>query len=515
MKKLLALGAATVTLLATAAITAGPADAAPRQQRQGHHATGPSHQHHQPKHGHGSSTRCEAPAITAPAGATVVSVTAASKAGGTLTFPSAPGFPATPPVTDVPAFCQVDVTLTHGSAGDRELIEVWLPRTGWTGRFQALGGSGYLAGGFGPDQANAIKQGYAVGTTDAGAVPSSGFTADWALAADGTVNTTVLTNFAERGPHELALVGQAVTKSFYKKPASYSYWNGCSTGGRQGYVEAQRHPGDFDGVLANAPAIGWERFAPADLWPAVVQNVEDDHLAPCELNAFTAAAVRACDGPTVDGIIDAPLTCGFDPHTIVGQQVVCDGQTLTITAKDADVIAKIWDGPRTSAGERLGYGLTKGADLTALVAAPFPVAASWVQNFLLKDPTADVAHLTYAEYETLFAQSKAQYHAIIGSDDPDLRSFRAAGGKLLTWHGGDDQLVPVADTVEYYGQVKQKLGDVDDFYRFFVVPGASHCLAGVGPAPSDPLGALVSWVEKGKAPATLTAGTRTVPYFRG
>ncbi|MGZ4474309.1 MAG: tannase/feruloyl esterase family alpha/beta hydrolase [Nocardioides sp.] len=510
-KKILALGAVAVTLLGAAVVTAGPADAAPHHKHHGHHAKH-HHKHHHTKPS--AALRCVVPAIKAPAGATVVSATATAKAGGTLTFASAPGFPATPPVTDVPAFCQVDVTLTHDGT-DRELIQTWLPKTGWTGRFEALGGSGYLAGGFGPDQATAIKQGYAVGTTDAGALPSSGFTADWALRPDGTVNTTVLTNFAERGPHELALVGQAVTKAYYTKAASYSYWNGCSTGGRQGYMEAQRHPGDFDGVLANAPAVGWDRFAPADLWPAVVESAEGDQLAPCELNAFTAAAVQACDGPIKDGIIDEPLACGFDPHSIVGQQVVCDGQTLTITAKDADVIAKIWDGPRTTTGERLGWGLTKGADLTALAAAPFPVAASWIQNFLLHDPKADVSHLSYAEYERLFAQSKAEYHAIIGSDDANLAPFRAAGGKLLTWQGGDDQLIPVADTIEYYGQVKQELGNVDDFYRFFVVPGASHCRGGVGPAPTDPLGALVSWVEKGKAPATLTAGTRTVPFFRG
>ena len=511
-KKHLALGAATVALLGTVAAAAGPAEADPHHQHRATHAM-TSQKPHAPTRPN-RALKCVVPPIKAPAGASVVAATATAKAGGTLTFPSPPGFPATPPVTDVPAYCQVDVTLTHDGS-DRELIQTWLPKTSWNSRFEALGGSGYLAGGFGPDQANAIKQGYAVGTTDAGALPSSGFTADWALTADGKVNTTVLTNFAERGPHELALIGQAVTKSYYNRAAAYSYWNGCSTGGRQGYREAQSHPTDFDGILANAPAVGWDRFAPADLWPAVVQNVEGDQLAPCELNAFTAAAVQDCEGPLKDGIIDEPLACDFDPHSIVGQEVVCDGSTLTITAKDADVIAKIWDGPRTTTGERLGWGLTKGADLTALAAAPFPVAASWVQNFLLQDPKADVAHLTYAEYEKLFAQSKSEYGAIIGSADPNLAPFRDAGGKLLTWQGGDDQLIPVADTVEYHAQVEQKLGNVDDFYRFFVIPGASHCQAGVGPAPTDPLGALVSWVEMGRSPATLTAGTRTVPYFRG
>ncbi|MBG6096793.1 tannase/feruloyl esterase family alpha/beta hydrolase [Nocardioides luteus] len=455
------------------------------------------------------SAGCEAPDLMPPRDARIVSVSATAKPGGTLTYPPQPGASEPPPpVTGVPSYCQVDVTLTHGTAGDRELIQVWLPTTGWNGRFQALGGSGYLGGDFGPSLPTAVKAGYAVGTTDAGATPTTGFTADWALTDDGRVNTTVLKNFAERGPHELAVLGKAITKDFYGRAAHHAYWNGCSTGGRQGYMEAQRHPGDFDGILAAAPAISWDRFAVGDLWPYVVMNEEDNHLSPCELNAFTAAAREACDNDdgVVDGIVGDSISCDFDPASLVSEKVLCDGQELTITAGDAAVVEKIWGGPRAADGKRLWFGLTPSADLGYLAGpAPFPVASSWVQNLLVKDPSFDVSTITYADYERLFAQSVEEYHQVIGSDDTDLSGLRRAGTKLLTWHGGDDQLVPLAGTLSYRDKVARRFGDIDDFYRVFVAPGASHCQAGVGPAPKDPLGALVAWVEKGHAPATLAA----------
>ncbi|SDK04906.1 Tannase and feruloyl esterase [Nocardioides sp. YR527] len=454
-----------------------------------------------------AASECVVPDVSAPKGARVVDVTAVAEPGGTLQFPPLFGqAEPPPPVTGVPAFCQVQVTLTHGRAGDRELIEVWLPATGWTGRFQALGGSGYLAGGFGPDQANAIKAGYAVGTTDAGATPTTGYTPDWALTADGQVNRTVLENFAERGPHELAVVGKAVTRAHYGRAAAYSYWNGCSTGGRQGYMEAQRHPGDFDGVLANAPAISWDRFAVADLWPIVVQNELDDHLTKCEFDAFTAAAVAACDGPDTNGVIEDPSACDFDAKSIVGRTVLCDGEQLTLTATDAEVVNRIWDGPRSSTGKRLWYGLAKGADLSAIGTYPFPVSTGWVASLLKQDPAYDLTTITQADFEAYLEQSVEQYHDVIASDDADLSGFRRAGGKLLTWHGLADQLVPVGGSIRYHDEVEKRFGRraTSDFYRLFLVPGAAHCGPGAAPAPADPLGALVSWVEEGKAPRSLS-----------
>ena len=459
--------------------------------------------------------RCAAIRPSAPAGTTIESVRAVLQPGGTVSFPIQPGYSVPPPpVTDVPAYCQVRVVLNHTGATDHQLIEVWLPESGWTGRFQALGGSGYAAGGFGPELAQAVKDGYVVATTDAGATPITGYTSPWALTDSGRVNVPVLENFAERGPHETAVVGKDLSRTYYAKSVSYAYWNGCSTGGRQGYMEAQRHPNDFDGIVANAPAVSWDRFAVAALWPYVVMNQEKDTLSKCKAAAFNRAATQRCDrrDGLVDGIIGDPLHCDFDPRTLVGTKIDCDGEKQRISALDARVVRKIWDGPRTSRGQWLWYGLPIGASFEGIASGqPFPVSASWVQDFIKRDRGFDLASIDYRDYTHIFNQSVHRYHDVIAGDDPDLAPFRRAGGKLLTWQGLADQLVPVEGTIRYHRAVEKAIGgrheDVSDFYRLFLAPGAAHCQSGVGPAPTDPMAAMVAWVERGKAPRTLAAAT--------
>ncbi|TMR09711.1 tannase/feruloyl esterase family alpha/beta hydrolase [Nonomuraea turkmeniaca] len=463
---------------------------------------------------------CSSISVNAPAGTAVESVTAVSREGGTVTIPPVPPLTDVVEIPDVPAYCDVTVTLTHPGAGDHAKVRVWLPETGWTGRFQAVGGSAFAAGDYGAGLAGAIKSGYAAATTDAGV--STYVDTGWALNSDGEVNTALLKNFAERSQHEMAVVGKQVVNEVYGRPVSYSYWNGCSTGGRQGYMEAQRHPGDFDGILATAPAINWDEFEVATLWPQVVMNEENTFPSPCEFNAFNEAAVKACDplDGAPDGLIGDPATCTFDPRELIGKSVECDGEQETITAADASVVRRIWDGPRTPSGKRLWSGIPIGAgfDLAGTridadgdrVGAPFPIPAIWVSTFLKRQPSYDLSTITYAEFAKLFEQSRAEYDGIIGTDDPDLSAFRRSGGKLLTWHGQADQLIPAQGTVDYRRRVELAMGGarrVDDFYRLFLAPGVAHCAGdtSTGPKPTDALGALTAWVEQGKAPQTLNA----------
>jgi hypothetical protein len=471
--------------------------------------------HVTPSAPHGAAS-CDAIAVPAPAGSKIVSVTAVAKPGGTLQFPVPLGGTDLPaPVTGVPEYCQLDVTLTHDGT-DHELIEVWLParKAAWNGRFEALGGSGYAAGDFNTDLANAVKQGYAVGTQNSGLTPETGWTAPWALTADGTVDRTLLANFASRGPHELSVVAENAIRAYYGRAADYSYWNGCSTGGRQGLVEAQQYPKDFDGILAAAPAVSWDKFAPADLWPYVVENEQHDKPTAAEFAAFDAAAIARGDvlDGSADGLSEKPFANDFDPYSIVGQTVVnADGSTGAISRADAEVVKRIWAGPVDAQGERLWYGIPKGADFSYLAGdyAPFTVAGDWIASFVEKNPGYDLSSIGYAQFEKIFEQSVAEYHGIIGSDSTDLRDFDKAGGKLITWQGTADQLIPIGGTKAYYDGVaaaKQHGHDqVADYYRLFFVPGASHCAPGDGPAPTDPLGALERWVERGQAPATLAA----------
>ncbi|MFI9813788.1 tannase/feruloyl esterase family alpha/beta hydrolase [Saccharothrix variisporea] len=467
-----------------------------------------------------ATTGCAPVPVSAPAGARIESVRAEQRPGGTVTFPATP-FSAPAPITDVPPYCEITVTLTHDGT-DHVKVAVALPATGWTGRLQAVGGSAYTAGDFGAPLVQAVKDGYAGVTTDAG-VPLTFLDTTWALNSDGTINQTLLTNFATRSVHESAVVGKAVTRAFYGRPVTYSYWNGCSTGGRQGYAEAQRHPEDFDGILANAPAVDWTRFAVATLWPQTVMYNDRHFPSTCVLTAFRKAAIEACDPRDggVDGIIDQPDRCDFEPRTLVGTKVVCDGQEVTVTAQDAEVVRKVWAGPTDPNGTRLWPGLPKGADFTWLAgttvdangtpSAPgFPVATAWVRTFLAKQPGFDTTTITYERYAELFAQSVREYDRTIGTADPDLSAFRRAGGKLITFVGSDDQLIPPGGTLAYRDRVERRMGGaqrVNEFYRLFLAPGVEHCGGGKGAVPTNPLGALVDWVERGKAPATLPAAT--------
>jgi feruloyl esterase len=464
---------------------------------------------------------CTAVSVKAPVGSRVENVTSVSHPAGTVDVPAIIPQPEAH-VPDVPAFCDVTVTLTHPGDGDHAKVKVWLPQTGWNGRLQTVGGSAYAAGDYGVALAGAVKNGYAAATTDAGV--STYLDTGWGLKSPGEVNTALLKNFADRSEHEAAVVAKEVIDGSYGKPAAYSYFNGCSTGGRQGYMEAQRHPDDYDGILANAPAINWDEFEVATLWPQVVMNAEKTYPSACEFGAFKAAAVKACDplDGVKDGLIGNPQTCDFDPRTLVGAKLECNGKDVTITAADAAVVRKIWDGPRTPSGRKLWSGVPIGADLgypylagissdvpgntdENVKGVPFPVPASWVATWLKKQPSFDVSTITYGQFTQLFEQSQAEYDKVIGSDDPDLSAFRASGGKLLTWHGQDDQLIPTQGTVHYRKQVEREMGGsqrVDDFYRLFLAPGTVHC--GLN-GKTDDLGALTAWVEHGKAPNTLTA----------
>jgi feruloyl esterase len=451
-------------------------------------------------------------------GAWILSVTAVSRPGGTYPFAPAPGRPA---AISVPALCDVTVVLTHPSIGDRVRVQVWLPRVSWNGRFQATGGGAFAAGEFARGLAPAVRKGYAAASTDAGVQTRRSGPPTWALHYDGTINAELLTNFASRSVHEMSQIGEQVTTRFYGRPAAYSYFNGCSTGGRQGLMEAQRYPADFDGILAAAPAISWDRLSVAQLWPQVVMNQTRTYPTTCEFDTFNRAAIAACDDGVADGIIARPEACGFDPHQLVGRTLTCHGRKVSISQADADVVRRIWDGPRTTSGEQLWHGLLPGTPFSWLAAttkpplrprhgAPFAVAQDWIRYFVKQQPGFDTSTVGYSEFERLFRQSHARYSRVIGTDDPDLSAFRAAGGKMITWHGLADQVIFPQDTVDYRRRVEAAMGGpqaTDRFYRVFLAPGAGHCSGGTGPTPTGPLAALVAWVEHGHAPDTLPAAT--------
>lgn len=247
----------------------------------------------------------------------------------------------------------------------------------------------------------------------------------------------------------------------------------------------------------------------ADYWPPA-----------CELEAITAEAIAACDA--LDGVEDNIISwggsCNFDPFSVVGKSVSCSAfnKTTTISNEVARIAQAAWQGPIDENGEFLWYGLDYGADLTSLAGtsctsltncstSPFPISRDWFRYFLAKDPTFNITNLMLKDYTRFFRSSVNQYASVIGTGDPDLNSFKNAGGKMITWHGTADQLIPFNGTTDYYGRVLKHDPDAVDYYRFFPAPGLMHCHGGNGYYPGDAMEALIDWVENGAAPETLYA----------
>ncbi|HEY6616748.1 MAG TPA: tannase/feruloyl esterase family alpha/beta hydrolase [Vicinamibacterales bacterium] len=409
--------------------------------------------------------------------------------------------------------CRVTATVTHPPAGDRIKVFIGLPLKSWNGRFQGVGGGGFSGG-----NANAIRQplsaGYAAGATDTGHEGGSG---SFALDASGRLNWHAIRDNAYLGIHEMTVLGKALTAEFYGKPPRYSYFNGCSTGGRQGLSEAQRYPADYDGILSGAPAINWPKLHVEQLWGPLVM-LEAKHFVPmCKLEAATAAAVAACDGidGVKDGVLEDPRRCTFEAKALVGTVPnACDA----ITETDASVIRKIWEGPKRRDGSFLWYGLPRGAgfalsatDGSPLTARPSGITLDWFKYFLTQNPQWDWSTLTWASYEQLWDQSVEQFGPVFGTDNPNLSAFKDRGGKLLLWHGWADPLIYAEGTIDYFSRVQQAMDGPQKtatFIRLFMAPGVGHCSGGTGPAPRQPFDSLVAWVEQGEAPETLTAVRR-------
>ena len=427
-------------------------------------------------------------------------------------------FPGAPP-TAVPATCRVRATVNTPGRSDQINVFVWLPVSGWNGRFQGVGGGGYSTGSEN-SLAGAVAGGYAAASTDGGHSGPSGFTGSFALDSNGRYDWALIQDFAYRSLHDLAVVGKAVSAAFYGAPASYAYWNGCSTGGRQGLSEAQRYPNDYDGILSVAPAINWQKFIPAELWPELVMLRDGDVLPQCKLAAFQQAAIQACDtvgDGVADGVIGDPLACKFDPGSMVGTSTPCG----TITAQDAAVVTKIINGPQTTSGEFLWYGLTWGTSFSGLAnttpppngttPSPFSIALAHLGTWVQQNPpvptgTWDWTTTTYDHYNELFQQSVELFSDVIGTDNPNLSAFKKAGGKLIVWHGLADQLIFPQGSIDYYTRVLELMGGTGrttEFARLFLAPGVAHCAGGPGPQPANVLNQLVDWVEHGTAPKSL------------
>jgi len=471
------------------------------------------------------------------------------------TFVPPPPFPGLPPGPPVPvAFCRVQITVAP-----QIHIEVWLPpAANWNHRFQAEGGGGYagvisfsaLAMAVTGD---AVTGQFATASTDTGH-PAAGTAngqggANGAQAGGGfalnttnhTLNEGLIADFASRSEHEMTEKAKAVIRAYYGESPKFSYWNGCSTGGRPGWMEAQRFPEDYDGILAGAPAFNWDRFIPAELWPELAMDLDAGAPVPrTKLNAVTAAAIAACDAidGVVDGVIGDPRQCHFDPHVLQCGKPRAPGAGTCLSEDEADAVQQIWRGPRDTDGEFLWYGLEPGASFAGLanstattppVPLPFPIATDHWRLWIEQNPRFNWQTLTVATFAAGFRESQRKFNAVIGTDDPDLSGFRDHGGKMITYHGWTDQLIFPRGSINYFDRVVAANGGLEQvrkFDRLFMVPGMNHCAGGAGavnfgqsgvvPVSLDPdhdaVLALQRWVEEGVAPDDFIATTDPQPF---
>jgi pimeloyl-ACP methyl ester carboxylesterase len=443
---------------------------------------------------------------------------ATSEATGAFKPPSGPGQPA--PSYALPAFCRVFGVAKPTS--DSEIkFEVWLPASGWNGKFEQVGNGGFA--GTIPEAAMAepLHRGYATAATDDG--HSGGTDVSWAIGHPEKV-----IDFGYRAVHVTSIQAKAIIAAYYGKSPKRAYFIGCSDGGREALMEAQRYPQDFRGIVAGAPANYWTHLQFKGLWDERAATSPGAFIPPAKLKILQDASLAACDSldGLKDGLIENPQLCHFKP-----QVVQCKGEDAAncLTAAQVQAAQKIY-GPAVNSetGAEIAPGFSPGAEanptnwalwITGAKPGAFTVGGFFANGFfqymLLENPKADVATVNFGSD---VKRTDDKLGAILNSGSPNLSAFKSHGGKLIHYAGWGDAAIPPQGSVNYFESVQSKMGNTKGFYRLFMVPGMSHCGGGEGAnvfgnsaavpdadASNDVVMALDQWVGRGVAPAKIIA----------
>lgn len=427
------------------------------------------------------------------------------------------------PVTIKAPFCRVQGVIKPSADSDIR-FEVWLPpATAWNGRYGAIGNGGFAGSLILPAMAWRLEEGYAVSGTDTGHAGGP-LDAAWALGHPEKIK-----DFGWRAIHETAVASKAVIDAYYAKPADRSYFAGCSDGGREALIAAQRFPRDFDGIVAGAPANHWTNLMTNAAATMRALNKPGAWLSPEDLALVSAAAQHACRSG--EGYLDNPGACRFDPATLLckaGQNERCLSESQLGGLKAIYAGTKDADGKTISAGYPIG-GEAGPAAWSLWITGTDPkrnagslmsgFSSGYFANMVYDKPGWTPADGSVSGDWTASHKTAEALDAV----DPDLGAFQAAGGKLIQYHGWSDAAIPAFNSIDYYKAVADRMGglsQIQSFYRLFLAPGMMHC--GLGPGPSavggvfgqpspdhdpahDVLAALARWVEKGEAPEKIIA----------
>jgi feruloyl esterase len=397
----------------------------------------------------------------------------------------------------LPVHCRVAAVLTPSPDSHIEM-ELWLPAENWNGKFLAVGNGGWAGSIDTSAMASGLARGYATASNDTGHKAGNG---SFALGHPEKV-----VDFAYRAMHEMTVQSKSMIHAFYQRAPQFSYYNGCSTGGRQGLMEAQRYPDDFDAMIVGAPVYNHIRLHAAQMAKQTEMLKEPSKILPQDKQALVHKAVlAACDARdgVQDGIISDPESCTFDPAVLMcseSRKDNCLTAAQVETAKKAYAPVKTKNGalvyPGSSPGFELGWRMPQpGGEPPAVALDTFRYLghqdANW--NGMNFDLDRDLA-------------LALEHASFIDAVDPDLSKFKARGGKLLMYHGWADPGPAPANTINYYTAVQQTVGGrTEDWMRLFLLPGVGHCGGGVGPDRADFIAALEQWRESGKAPDQITA----------
>lgn len=411
---------------------------------------------------------------------------------------------------NLPAFCRVAATTKPAIH-----FEVWLPLHRWNGKFQGVGNGGTAGSINYRAMALALRRGYAVASTDTGHVntpPGNGFDSTWALG-----HPELVADFGYRGLHLTTVNGKQIAQAFYGKGPAHSYYVGCSKGGEQGLMEAQRFPDDYDGLLVGDPANNWTRhYAGAHLWYSIATLKDPESYIPASKVPILAnAVIEACDANDgiVDGVLDDPRQCHFDPTVLTCKA----GQPASscFTPKQVKAIKNIWGGAHDSHGNLIYPGLLPGGEdgsggWSSWITGNRPfnsthwkAANGFFKDMVFQDPNYNALNFNY---DTDMKKALAKTSQPLDATNPDLRPLERHGGKLILYHGWSDPDISPLNTINYYNQVEATVGrSTPQFVRLFMVPGMNHCGGGPGPNQFDGLSALEDWVEDDIAPRKIIA----------
>ena len=416
----------------------------------------------------------------------------------------------TDPIPGLPAFCRV-IAVLKPTPNSKIRIEVWMPASGWNGKYEGTGNGGYAGSIQYSALAVGLRQGFATANTDMG----TSLSAQQHPLADYPENWR---DWGSRSTHEMTVAAKEIVRAYYGRKPDFSYFVGCSTGGQQGLVEAQRFPDDYDGIVAGAPANNRTRLHMSFIWDlAAADENAESQIPASKLPLITNAVLNACAAEKTvasDRFLANPPACDWNPQALLCKTA---DTSYCLTAKQVETVRKLYDGPSNPVTHQSIYpGLPRGSEsswpfhLTPPGGIPrFDLLFHWTFGANWNWRTFDFNH----DVDTV----DAKLASMVNATDPDLQLFKAHGHKLIVYHGWADVVVPPLESINYYRSVEDaqareaarhhrtELAETEQFYRLFMVPGMDHCGGGPGLNAIDPIESIELWVEMGIAPESIVA----------